>query len=796
MPAGMDLLLCWLIAPAGLLLAVVGLSLLVERLTGFVVPWAVRPALGLATAIVIAQFGTATDATAGLTLPLTLVLAVLGLVLGRRVPEQRPGAAEAVVAGGVFFLYALPFIVLGEATLAGYIKLDDTATWLAITDHVFEFGRGLGDLAPSTHQQVLVDYLGGSYPIGGFVPAALMSEISRQDIAFTMQPSMAFAAAAMALLLFELARRLVCGASLAAAVAIFASLASLLVGYYFWGGIKELVVAALLPLGPLLAGRAGDQEWPRGAWVSIGLAIVAMIVVLGPGGAVWVLPTLLPAAIAVLRNFGLRTALQIAWPVAAFSLLLALPVIFTPTGSFDPLNGGVTGEDELGNLAGPLNFFQLAGFWPSLDFRFDPHLEPAVIALGAICLAIAAVTTFVAARLGEGDGVPLTGYVGGGALGALAITYFGSPWVDAKVMATLSPALLVAALIGLGLLGQRTRFRLGAAALGLLVAGAVTWSAFLAYQGAWFAPRSHFAELEEIGERFAGEGPALSTEISIYGSRHFLRKLDAEGASDRRHRPIYLVAGGQVADGQYVDLDQIFASELDPYALLVVRRSAGESRPPGSFELAFQTDHYDVWRRRRAPQPPVRHLPLGTELDAGDIPRCSDLAELAQAAGEIGTLEAARVGTPIAIEFHQESLPSGWSVPAAYTFSPSGSGALSERFAVPEAGEYQLWLAGSVFGGLTLRVDGEEVVSERALIDNGGAYEPLGTARLTAGEHSLEIEYEGAGLSPGSAAQPWSIGPLVIEKVEQGDPGAVTVPAADYRRLCGKRWDWIEAYTG
>ena len=791
----MDLFLCWLIAPLGLLLTTVGLSLLVERVTGFVLPWTLRPALGMAVAIVLAQFGTATAVTAKLTLAAILALAIVGLLAGRRLPKGRPGGTEVGVALAVFALFASPFLIIGEATIAGYIKLDDTATWLAITDHIFEYGRGLGNLAPSTHQQVIADYLGGSYPIGGFVPAALMSKVSGEDVAFTIQPSMAFAAATMGLLLLELARRLVRGAGMAAAIAILASLASLLVGYYLWGGVKEMVVAALLPLGPVLAGRAAGAGWPRRSWAPLGIALAAMVVVLGPAGGALAVPVLLPAGVAVLRRYGTRRTLRIAWPVAAFSLVLALPVIFTPTGIFNPLgNSELTESSGLGNLPGPLNFFQVAGIWPSLDFRYDPHLKPAAIALAAFCLAIAAITAAVAARLGERDGVPLAGYVFGGALGALAIAYVGSPWIDAKVMASLSPALLAAALIGIAMLGQRSGFRLEAAALGVVVAGAVAWSAFLAYQGVWFAPRSHFTELEKIGERFAGEGPALSTEVSIYGPRHFLRKLDAEGASDRRRRPIDLVGGGEPESGHYVDLDEIEPSELDHYALLVVRRSPAESRPPADFELAYQTEHYDVWQRQPSPGTLVEHLPLGTSLDAGDVPECSDVQRLAQEAGKGGELVAARVGTPVAIGFSKDSLPPGWSAPNPYAFKPDGSGSFSEEITVP-GGEYELWLEGAVFGEVKLGIDGEEVASERARIDNVGGYEPLGPVRLTAGKHRLEVDYEGASLWPGSAAQPWEIGSLVLEEPEQGDLGLITVSPADYRRLCGKRWDWVEAYS-
>ena len=133
---------------------------------------------------------------------------------------------EIWIAVGLFVPFASPFLVSGEATWAGYIKLDDNATWLAITNHVFEHGRAVGDLPPSTHQQVLQDYLGGSYPIGGFVPMAVMSEISGQDLAFTLQPSMAVAAVILALLLFELSRRLKQSVGASVVVAVVAPLSA------------------------------------------------------------------------------------------------------------------------------------------------------------------------------------------------------------------------------------------------------------------------------------------------------------------------------------------------------------------------------------------------------------------------------------------------------------------------------------------------------------------------------------------------------------------------------------------
>jgi hypothetical protein len=790
----MDLFLCWLVAPVGLLVTVVGLSLLVERLFEIALPWAVRPALGLAVAIVLAQFGTATATTAKLTLAGILVLAVVGLLVGHGVPGRWPGRSETGVAAVVFLLFASPFLVIGEATWAGYIKLDDTATWMALTDHIFEYGRGVGHLAPSTHQQVIVDYLGGSYPIGGFVPAGLMSKISGQDVAFTIQPSMAFAAAVLALLLFDLTRRLVRGLGMAAGIAIFSSLSSLLLGYYLWGGAKELVTAALIPLAPALAGFAARSGWPRRVWGVFGLAVAAVVVVLGPGGAVWVIPTLIPAAVLLWRDRGRLAFWRLLWPSAAFSLVLILPAVVTPNGLFNPLiDSSLTEASALGNLDGPLNILQIAGIWPAIDFRLGPHLEPAVLVLAGLCLAIALGTVVACLRLRDHEGLPVAAYVAGGAVGAAAIMLVGSPWVDGKAMATLSPGLLAAALLGIVMVGQRSGFRLEAAVVGTLVVGTVAWSAFLAYQGIWFAPRAPFVELEGIGKRFAGEGPALSTEVANYGPRHFLRKLDDEGASDRRHRPILLTTGSEPIDGQAVDLDEIRPDELDPYNLLVVRRSPAASRAPASFGLAYAGKYYDVWQRQGSPGALVEHLSLGDKLDAGAVPSCADVGRLAEEAGTDGSLIAARVDNPIVVDFTAASKPSGWTLPTSYTVAPSGSGKLSGSVTLP-GGEYELWLGGSVFGNLDLSLDGSRVASERALTANEGIMEPLGSVSLGPGDHKLELDYTGASLYPGSASPSEGIGPLVFEKPEQGDLGTVSVAPSEYRQLCGHRWDWIEAY--
>lgn len=798
----MDLVLCWLVAPAGLLLVCVGLSLLVERLAQLDLPWPARPALGVAAAIVLVQLGTASAASAELILPAIVVLAALGLLLGFGLPSRLPDRWETGIALAVFALFALPFVVHGDPTWAGYVKLDDSGTFMALSDHVFEHGRGVGQMPLSTHFRTVQENLGGSYPIGSFVPFALMAMITGQDVAFVFQPSMAFAAAAFALLLFELIRRLVSRAGFAAAIAILSTLSSLLLGYYLWGGVKELVTVALLGLGPVLAGAAAREGWPRFAWAPIAIAAAAVVAVLGPGGTVWVVPTLLPALVALALDRGLGAALRQAAPVAALGALLALPVVLTPSGWFSPLQGGLTDETELGNLLGPLNLLHVAGIWPALDFRVDPHLKPLTLGLAVGCLMLAASSVLACARLGGRgagrEGVPFAALCGGGAVGAGLIIVIGSPWVDAKAMATISPALLAGALLGIVMLGQRTGFKVEALAAGIVVSGAVVWSAVLAYQGIWFAPEDHYRELARIGERFAGEGPALSTEIAVYGPRHFLRELDDEGATELRYRQIYLRGGVSSTDGQFVDLDQIQPDQFDPYNLIVVRRSPYESRPSASFELAYAGTYYEVWRRVPAPGRLIAHLPLGNSLDAGAGVPCAETARLSRAAGAGGHLVAARVGRPYTVSFVSAAVPTTWSAGNESSVLASGSGALEQRFNLG-AGRYELWVAGQVFGGLDVSIDGGQAGSERAIIENAGESEPLGEVALRGDRHRLELRYRSGGLEPGSADPPPElgpvrIGPVTLARPQRGDAGLVNLPASESGKLCGKRWDWIEAY--
>ena len=226
------------------------------------------------------------------------------------------------------------------------------------------------------------------------------------------------------------------------------------------------------------------------------------------------------------------------------------------------------------------------------------------------------------------------------------------------------------------------------------------WSNALQYHDAWLAPRAQLEELETIGERFAGDGPALMTEYQPYGARHFLRRLDAEAASELRARLVQLRNGGSLDKGATANLDEFADEAIRVYRTLVLRRSPVESRPPSDYELVWKGDWHEVWQRPDSPTTPVlEHLPLGEAGQAGAVPSCGEVLRLAERAGPSGRLAA--VERPAAVVADLSSVQ-----------RPTAGGTREISVSVPIGGGYGVWLGGSWADRLELRIDGQPIGSQ------------------------------------------------------------------------------------
>jgi len=252
-----SVLVCWLLFPLALTAVSMGCGLLLQQLSRLALPAILLPAAGFALVLVTGHIATAADATAEFAVPAALALAAAGYAMsvplrGLRIDPWGIGAAVAVY--GVF---AAPVVLSGEATFAGYIRLDDTATWLAMTDRLMEHGRDLSGLAPSSYEATLDVNLSTGYPVGSFPPLGIGAKLVGQDPAWVFQPYMALLAAYMATALYVLAGRAIDSRAWRALAAVVGSQSALLFAYYLWGGVKELAAAWAIALlaalvGPLL----------------------------------------------------------------------------------------------------------------------------------------------------------------------------------------------------------------------------------------------------------------------------------------------------------------------------------------------------------------------------------------------------------------------------------------------------------------------------------------------------------------------------------------------------------------
>jgi hypothetical protein len=780
----------WIAFPALFLALAVGWGLLIERIAGTRLPGALIPVTGLAAIVVVGQLLALGATTAELIVPAAVLGAIAGVGLGWREALGRVDGWAVACALGAFAILAAPIVLSGEATFAGYIKLDDTATWMAITDRVMESGRSLDGLAPSTYEATLAFNLGGGYPIGVFVPLGIATQLSGQDVAWTIQPYMAALGALLALGLWQLAAPLLESGPLRAVVAAAGSLSALLYGYYLWGGIKEIAAAALIVAAVALATFAIQRRAQPRALVPLALVCAAEIGTLSAGGALWLLAPLAGALALLVSAAGGRTAARAAVICAGLVVVFSLPALVAG-GLLPPTSSPLAGGGARGNLIGPLELGQLAGIWPAGDFRDEPVEPAAVTALAVVVAAAVAAGTLVHAWRRRAWGVGL--YVGGALLACLLIWALGSPWIDGKALATASPAIPFAAALGGGALYVRGMRVAGGAVLGLIVGG-VLWSNALQYGDADLAPRQQLAELERIGERIDDQGPTLMTEYQPYGARHFLRDADPEAASELRRRPVALAGGGVLDKGAYADLDALALDGVFAYRTLVLRRGPAVSRPPSPYELVWREDFYEVWQRPASPaRPVVEHLGLGGPANPISKPSCAKVRGLAAEGGSEGTLLAAWRPPTVVVPLDTATYPQEWAGGDPARPRPTSSGGLTAHVRVPRPGGYEIWLGGSIHPGVEVLVDGQGAGEVRHQLNNRGHFVRLGEARLGPGAHRVTVRFAGADLHPGSGGESDAIGPLALSASEASEAELMQIPATEARtRLCGRRWDWIE----
>jgi hypothetical protein len=826
--------LAWVAFPVVLAALGLGFGLLVEELAGAPLQTgALAIPIGLAAALVLAALLTTNGATARLAVPVDGVVALGGLVRGRRVWSRWPIPRWSLIAAvGVLVAYGAPVLATGTATFTGWVKLDDTSTWLGITAHMFSDGRSVASLQPSSYKLLLQTNLGtAAYPVGAFMLLGVGRALVHVDAAWVYQPYLACAGAGLAMCLYALTEPVVESSRLRGVVAFVAAQPALLYGYALWGGIKEMTAAFLLALIAAL-GSLAIRDRPAGPRATLPLAVAtaALIVTFGPGTAVWVAPALgvVVAAwlVSLLRSGhgGLGRLAGTVGGLAAASAVLALPVwlVLSSALSTDAVFASATGAGSvsisLGNLRAPLSAMQVAGIWPVGDFRdalgsgFSGALPIVLIGLvyaaggAAVCLATRARSFGVALYAG----VALVGYVAIELAGGVA-------WIDAKALAIASPAVLLAGLTGAAMLWARSRLA-GGVVLGL-IAGGVLWSNVLGYHGATIAPVGPLDDLQHIGTLVAGGGPTFVNDFAVYADRYFLRAGDPVEPAEYRAVDLPLSDGTLLTKSAAADLDSFALSTLYPYRSIVTTSSPTESRPSSLYHLVWAGRYYELWQRPA--DPPVRVLAHVAYGDSGSYPYCGNAegtgggvtskplcsiqpvgtasCRAVRAIAEYANRHDAMLVAPerpanVFVRGDQLQRPSDWGVDPSLesiTALHPGTASLKVKVGAPEY--YDLWLGGSFGRGFVVALDGRRigrVENDLSMIDG---YAPVAGFELTSGIHTITLTYPRAGLAPGSGDELLStLDSVVLAPITPGIGQLTTLSPRDATELCGKSVDWIE----
>ena len=327
----LSLAAAWLLFPAVLLAVSAGLGLAVDWIVGRHLPGTLILPLGMAGAIAVARLVTSADATAELALPLLVLVAVAGLVLGRERLAATWSERHALVAAGlVFVVVGAPAYMSLEPTFLGYLQLPDTGHQLSIASFTPDGGTDYEKLEPSSYRDVLAKYIGTEYPIAPQATLGVLAPLGAGlDIAWLYHPFLAVLLAMGALSIYTLASA-VTSRLLRAGVAFAGASSALVYSFALQGSIKEVAALAMLLATTAAAADLITEKRPARGLFAVLLPAVAMLGSLGPAAGAYLAPVLavvvLVAVVRVIRGRRWREAVALLVAVvAAIGLAAAGP---------------------------------------------------------------------------------------------------------------------------------------------------------------------------------------------------------------------------------------------------------------------------------------------------------------------------------------------------------------------------------------------------------------------------------------------------------------------------------------
>jgi hypothetical protein len=801
----------WVLFPLVAFVLSVGAGLLVDRITDRPLPGALIAPVGFALIVVVATFLTWQKATAPLAAWALVAVAIAGFVAGRGrlVASTRrarraiwPAVAALLPAG----MMSLPVLMTGKPGFTGYGRIVDLAYQIVWAGYMQSGGQGKpGDIGSS--YLVVADKLAAiHYPAGGQAALGAIGRVAGLDLLWAWQPFMAGIGAVLGLALFVLLRPAIPDARMRAIAAGIAAQPSILFAYGMTSGIKELGGAALILLAAalLMLHRPGDGGLRRAVPLSIALA--AAVSAFSVGAIPWIGMFAVLVFIAELvrrRARRMRVIGMWAW-TTLLAAALALPAVVSGVTIAQIATAG--GPEGLGNLAAPVPAWSAAGVWITSDYRFplgkSGYETVTIIGIALVLvLAIVALVWSIRRRL--------LVYVALDVAGVVALAYVArasATWSDFKAITVTAPFILTLGFAGAGVLGLWRR-SLGIAAGALVVVGVLAGNV-LFYHSTTLAPYDRLHDLQQVAERYEGQGPSLYPVFEEYGE-YILR--DVRGSSLSNPANFDPGWGPNALPGlQFVrDPDEYTQKYMHSLRTIILRRDPTASRPPGDWRPVETTRFHQIWQRdlnaprilahvgmRGGPRDRTRsQTPEGGQTLE---PTCTTLGKALRDAPDGARVRYAT--QPQLTQLNHPDFVSRGFLPQPPDWNARTPGRLAGSLALPVTGRYSIWLRGSIGRRVRVYVDGRPVGSERWQEAYPGNYMLLDTRDLTKGAHTIEVRrgggrsiLPGVGNDIGTGSALALIGPVAF--LPAGQERIVDVPRDRAMALCRDGHtliDWME----
>ena len=362
----------------------------------------------------------------------------------------------------------------------------------------------------------------------------------------------------------------------------------------------------------------------------------------------------------------------------------------------------------IGNLAAAVPDWSAAGVWLTADYRFPLVHVAMTHRLDVFVIVLAVLGILYALRRRSWVLAAI------GIAAPIALAYYkahSTAWLQFKSFTITGVFVLTLAFAGACALHESRRR--GVSLLGWLaaavIAGGVLYGNAITYHDTTLAPAARYYDLAAIGKRYAGQGPTLFPGFDEY-AEYFLREEDGSSSVNPAHGEYTVLPGipepGGI--GYAFNLNQFRLSYLQRFKLVVEPRSPIAVRAPSNWDLVQQTQYFNVWRQDRPAADVYFHFPLSGLPHERTPEFCENLTKTLRRAGSGATV--AYVNAPAAIDV----LPTSGVHPNYWHVNGSGLiayGAGSDRisFSVPQAGNYSLWIAGSIGRPVKFVLDGRSV---------------------------------------------------------------------------------------